>query len=136
MSDMRNDKSDRSDRSEAEARVVDLATLAQAAAERGAVGALWSLVTPELNLNVVRFAAGDGVAEHTNDEVDVIGVVLSGEGSAVIDGREEQLEAGRLLYMPKGSRRAIRAGRGDLVYLTCHRRRTGLMPRRARREER
>lgn len=116
-----------------EDRVTDLAAVARAAAERGGVGALWSLVTPELNLNVVRFAAGDGVAEHTNTEVDVVAVVLSGAGTVTIDGREEQVGAGHLFYMPKGSRRAIQAGEGELVYLTCHRRRMGLMPRRASR---
>lgn len=121
---------------EAEARVVDLAALAREAAESGTVGALWSLVTPELNLNVVRFAAGDGVPEHTNDEVDVIGVVLSGEGLVTIDGREERVSARSLFYAPKGSRRAIRAVEGELAYLTCHRRRMGLMPRRARHEDR
>lgn len=120
---------------EAEARIVDLAALARAAAESGAVGALWSLVTPELNLNIVRFAAGDGVAEHTNDEVDVIGVVLSGEGRVTIAGREERVGAGSLFYAPKGARRSILAVEGDLAYLTCHRRRTGLMPRRARHED-
>ena len=92
-------------------------------------------MTPELNLNVVRFAAGDGVPEHTNDEVDVIGVVLSGEGLVTIDGREERVGAGSLFYMPKGARRAIRAVEGELAYLTCHRRRMGLMPRRARHED-
>lgn len=118
--------------SKTEARVVDLAAVARDAAGQGAVGALWSLVTPELNLNVVRFAAGDGVPEHTNDEVDVIGVVLSGEGTVTIDGREERIGAGSLFYAPKGSRRAVRAVEGKLAYLTCHRRRMGLMPRRAR----
>lgn len=114
-----------------EERVTDLLALARAAADRGGVGALWSLVTPELNLNVVRFAAGDGVAEHTNDEVDVVVVVLSGAGTVTIDGREECVGPGCLVHMPKGSRRAIRAGDGELVYLTCHSRRIGLMPRRA-----
>lgn len=112
--------------------VTDLMALARAAMERGASGALWSLVTPELNLNVVRFAASDGVAEHTNDEVDVVAVVLRGAGTVTIDGRAEQVSAGALVYMPKGSRRTIRAGDDELVYLTCHRRRMGLMPRRAR----
>ena len=114
-----------------EQRVTDLRALVRDAAERGGVGALWSLVTPELNLNVVRFAAGDGVAEHTNNEVDVVAVVLNGTGTVAIDGREEHVAAGSLCYMPKGSRRTIRAGEGELVYLTCHRRRMGLMPRRA-----
>lgn len=116
-----------------EARVTNLMDVVRAAAvEGGAIGALWSLVTPELNLNVVRFAAGDGVAEHTNDEVDVVAVVLSGAGTVTINGHEESVAAGSLFYMPRGTRRAIRAGEDELVYLTCHRRRAGLMPRRAR----
>jgi quercetin dioxygenase-like cupin family protein len=93
-------------------------------------GALWSTETADLDVNLVAFPAGAGVAEHVNAEVDVLVVVLSGDGSAHIDGREIRLTSGVALIIPRGSRRAIRCVSGRLVYLTCHRRRASLTPER------
>ena len=113
--------------------LVDLAAMAANARDTARVGALWSLSAPELNLNLVRFPAGDGVPAHVNNEVDVVVVVVSGEGVAEIDGREERLRSGVLLFIPKGVTRAFHATSGDLAYLTCHRRRARLMPHRVQR---
>jgi mannose-6-phosphate isomerase-like protein (cupin superfamily) len=116
------------------AQVVHLEALAAQASAAGAAGAVWSLAeASDLNLNVVRFAVGDGVEAHINAEVDVVWSVVAGSGTADVDGRQVALAAGDLLYVPKGARRAIHATGGDLVYLTCHRRRAGLMPERAQR---
>ncbi len=114
------------------ARLLDLYAMSAQAASDGDIGPVWSLSSPDLNVNLLRFSAGDGVAPHVNAEVDVIGLVVAGEGVLALNGHEEPLRAGMLFFVPKGAERAIRATSAELVYLTCHRRRTGLMPTRAR----
>jgi quercetin dioxygenase-like cupin family protein len=94
-------------------------------------GALWSRETADLDVNVVAFPAGSGVAEHVNDEVDVLVVVIAGQGQAEISGRDHPLSAGVALVIPKGAPRSIHCTAGRLIYLTCHRRRARLTPSRA-----
>ena len=113
--------------------VIDLAALATEAHTNETAGAVWSLVSADLNLNLLHFAEGDGVAAHINNEVDVIGLVIAGEGIIDFDGRQERLQPGHLFYVPKGARRAIQSRSPDFAYLSCHRRRAGLMPTRASR---
>ncbi len=113
-----------------QSQVIDMAALA---AETASAGAVWSLASADLNLNLLRFAAGDGVEEHVNNEVDVIGLVLAGEGVLELEGRQERLRPGLFFFVPKGVRRAIRSASADFAYLSCHRRRAGLMPTRAHR---
>jgi quercetin dioxygenase-like cupin family protein len=109
----------------------DLATLAAASTSAtAATGPIWSLASADLNLNLLHFTAGDGVPDHVNAEVDVAGLVIAGTVTVEIDGRAEALRPGCLFFIPKGARRAIRAGSDDFAYLTCHRRRAGLMPER------
>jgi quercetin dioxygenase-like cupin family protein len=108
----------------------DLAALA--AASTSATGPIWSLASADLNLNLLHFTNGDGVPDHVNAEVDVVGLVIAGAGTVEIDGRVEPLRPGCLFFIPKGARRAIHAASDDFAYLTCHRRRAGLMPTRRR----
>ena len=91
-------------------------------------GALWNRETGDLDVNVVAFPAGAGVGAHVNAQVDVLLVVVSGEGEAQVGEQVYQLAAGTALLVPKGAPRAIRGVRGRLVYLTCHRRRQRLLP--------
>ena len=111
--------------------VYNLAAFAAAASADGTAGAVWSLVSTDLNLNLLHFSDGDGVAAHVNNEVDVIGLVITGEGTLDLDGRQERLQPGRLFFVPRGARRAITSRSSDFTYLSCHRRRAGLMPTRA-----
>jgi quercetin dioxygenase-like cupin family protein len=111
-----------------EPRLVDVAALAADAALTQIAGAVWSLGSADLNINLMRFADGDGVESHVNAELDVLVVVVAGEGVLDVDGRQERLRPGTLAFIPKGAQRAIHAGAGDFAYLTCHRRRPGLMP--------
>jgi mannose-6-phosphate isomerase-like protein (cupin superfamily)/hemerythrin-like domain-containing protein len=100
---------------------VDLAGVASA--ERG-LGVLWTQEGSEdLNANLVRFEAGEGVGIHANDEVDVVFVGVSGSGTVVVDGEEFALGPGRLVFVPKGCLRATRSASGEFAYLTVHRRR-------------
>ena len=94
-----------------------------ASAERG-LGVLWILEGSEdLNANLVRFEAGEGVGIHANDEMDVVVVGVSGSGPVVVNGEEFSLGPGRMVFVPKGYLRATRSGYGEFAYLTVHRRR-------------
>ncbi len=118
-----------------EAQILDLADIVTQARDAGIIGPAWSFASADLNVNLVRFQVGDGVAAHVNTEVDVLGIVVTGEGIVEIGEREERVRAGQLFFVPKGTRRATRAVSDDFAYLTCHRRRAGLMPGRAPRRK-
>jgi quercetin dioxygenase-like cupin family protein len=87
------------------------------------IGPLWGLASEDLNATLLSWPAGDGVAEHVNDDRDVLVVVIAGAGVVSVDGREQRLQAGHALLIPKGTRRGIRAGANGMRYLSVHRRR-------------
>jgi len=100
----------------------DLEALATFAA--GREGVIWSLeASSDLNANLVRFGARRGVGEHVNDEVDVVFVGVLGAGFVEVDGQEQALDAGKLVFVPKGARRSTRGASEDFAYLTVHGRR-------------
>lgn len=114
--------------------VVDLLNVERVAESLEIPGAIWSLrASTDLNVNLIRFVHGDGVEAHVNGEVDVVGVVLKGQGVIIVDGASSPVSGGQLFFIPKGAQRSIHAGEDELVYMTCHRRREGLMPERRRR---
>lgn len=124
------------------ATIADLNALAAEAVERGLAGPAWSLATGDLNLNLVRLPPGDEIPGHINAEVDVVYLVVAGSGNIALGAAGAEVDAGArvtehamapggLFVVPKGLHRAIRASEQGMVYLTCHRRRAGLMPRRA-----
>jgi quercetin dioxygenase-like cupin family protein len=86
-------------------------------------GPVWGLASADLNATVLAWPAGHEIAEHTNAEVDVLIVVLEGDGSVQVDGTVHELAAGQALLVAMGSSRAIRAGAGGIRYLSVHRRR-------------
>ena len=102
---------------------VDLAALAA-----GGQGPVWTNRSEDLDVNLLVFGADDGVAEHVNDQVDVLLVAVAGRGVVTIQGQPRELAAGQAVVIPKGARRGTRAAGGRFAYLTCHRRRAGLMP--------
>jgi quercetin dioxygenase-like cupin family protein len=90
-------------------------------------GVIWALDTSrELNANLVRFDAGQGVEEHVNDEVEVLVVGVSGSGIVTVDQQEHLLSVGILVFIPKGARRSTVSASEDFAYLTVHRRRRPL----------
>jgi quercetin dioxygenase-like cupin family protein len=105
-----------------------LLELAAAARETAARGPQWSAESADLDVNLLAFGAGAGVAAHVNAEVDVLLLGVSGSGTVVVDGADHALVAGTLLLIPRGARRAITGGSEGLAYLTCHRRREPLRP--------
>jgi len=104
---------------------VDLLGLVSAFQGRGPV---MSRRSDDLDLNLLVFRAGEGVAEHVNTTVDVLVVAVAGDGLVTLDGVEHQLATGQLVLITKGVRRRITATSDRFAYLTCHRRRLGLMP--------
>lgn len=95
-------------------------------------GVLWTLEeSTDLNVNLVRLEARAEIGEHLNAEVDVVMSVLEGSGEVVVDDVAYPLERTTLAFVPRGARRAVRAGERPLVYLSTHRRREGLRVRAA-----
>lgn len=94
----------------------------------GPSGAVWSLPHEgDLDANVVALQPGDAVAEHVNDDVDVLVVGVAGRGVVTVDGVGLTLDSRAIVHVPKGTARAIvPAGPDRLVYLTIHRARTPL----------
>lgn len=105
--------------------VMDLAALARG---REQSGVAWAYGGTDLNANLLIFDADDGVAEHVNDEVDVLFVGVVGIGVVEVNGQRQEIRSGQVLVIPKGARRAIRGVTDHFAYLTCHRRRAGLWP--------
>ena len=91
-------------------------------------GPIWSHTTEDFNINLLRFKAGEGIDLHVNPEVDVIGVVVEGAGQRIIGSDIQTVELGHIFIIPRGAPRAIRALRAIFAYVSCHRRRAGLMP--------
>ena len=106
---------------------VSLTEVAEAARRSGPA---WTAASDDLNVNLLVFTSGEGVGEHVNTEVDVLMIGISGSGTLSIDGTERAFRAGDAVLIPKGARRSTRAGDGPFAYLTCHRRRAGLWPKR------
>ena len=107
--------------------IVDLAALVRSATAQGAI---WTRESEDLDINLLVFAAGEGVAEHVNAEVDMLLVGIAGAGAVTIDGTSQHLTAGDAIVIPKGARRRTQSMSDRFVYLSCHRRRGGLWPRR------
>ena len=88
-------------------------------------GPLWGLASGDLNATLLAWPAGQSVAEHTA-ELDVLVIVLGGDGVVTIDQRAHTVSAGSALLIEKGRTRAICAGADGIRYLTVHRRRAPL----------
>ncbi|MGX1135562.1 quercetin dioxygenase-like cupin family protein [Streptomyces glaucescens] len=90
-------------------------------------GALWRLAEPgrQLDANLVRIPPEGGVATHVEPELDVLVLVVAGDGTL---GTEppQPLTAGSLVWLPHGSARSLTAGQNGLSYVTVHRRRPGM----------
>jgi quercetin dioxygenase-like cupin family protein len=95
-------------------------------------GPLWGTASADLNATLLAWPPGGGVAEHVNEERDVLLVVIEGGGTLSCDGETHTLRPGIAVLVPKGRVRGIAAGSGGLRYLSVHLRRLGLEIRRAR----
>lgn len=102
-----------------------LAARTGAADERGAV---WRLAEPErhLDANVIALPPLGRIEPHDGPAEDVLWHVLAGGGTLETDGEPVDLRAGAIVWLPRGSRRAVTAGEEGLRYLSVHRRKGGL----------
>jgi quercetin dioxygenase-like cupin family protein len=89
----------------------EVISLAGLLAEAGGAGPIWTRTSADLNVNVLSVPAA-----------------LAGEGELRVDGAASRLGPGDLCLIPRGSVRSTHATGDRFVYLTCHRRRGGLMP--------
>lgn len=98
-----------------------------------AAGVLWKLAEADrqLDANVVHVPAGTRIGTHREPDLDVLLLVLAGDGvlGAGVEDTSQALAAGMLMWLPHGSTRSITAGDGGLSYLTVHRRRPGMQIR-------
>lgn len=111
-------------------KILDLANILAG----GGSGAILSHETTDLDINLVRFSHGSGVAEHINREVDVVLVVVQGEGTLEVDDVSYPLRPGISVVIPKGTMRSIQSAHSNVLgYLSIHRRRLPLLPQPRRR---
>ncbi len=89
-------------------------------------GPVWGAASTDLNATLLEWPAGNGPAEHVNEERDVLYVVLTGSLTLTEDGESRELGAGEATIVEKGSRRRLLAGPDGVRYLTAHIRRGGL----------
>ncbi len=88
----------------------------------------WSIETEDLDATLVSWEEGSGVTAHVNSQVDVVMVVLAGNGIVRVGSEEQAIEPGMVVVIPKSSVRRVRATKGRLTYLNVHKRRGRLMP--------
>ncbi|AKJ09163.1 hypothetical protein ABB07_03730 [Streptomyces incarnatus] len=93
-------------------------------------GVLWKLAESgrQLDANVVRLAPGDRITAHTETQLDVMLLVVSGDGVLGAGHADEPrpLTEGALAWLPHGAPRSITAGEAGLTYVTVHQRRPGM----------
>lgn len=99
-----------------------------AAAEPEATGALWRLAEPgrQLDANLVRVPPRGSIDAHAEPDLDVLLLVVSGDGTLGSAAGPHRVEPGSLVWLPHGSVRSVTAGEGGLAYVTVHRRRPGM----------
>ena len=89
-------------------------------------GPVWGAASADLNATVLEWPAGGGPAEHVNEKLDVLYVVVRGSVTLTVDDEPRELAAGEATIVDKGLRRALVAGPEGARYLTVHTRRGGL----------
>jgi len=100
-----------------------------AAGDRDVSGAVWKLQMSrrDLDANVVQLPPNAAIDEHVGPDLDVLLVVMAGDGGLTTERSTIELHAGALVWLPRRSRRGFRAGPGGLQYLTVHQRRQSLV---------
>ena len=91
-------------------------------------GPRWGHESEDLDLTLLAWTAGQGVATHRNTEVDVVLIVVAGAGEVTVNAEQYHLTPGQALLIPKGAERAIQCAGDHFSYLSLHRRRRGLWP--------
>lgn len=84
--------------------------------------------TEDLDITVLAWPEHYSIESHVNSEVDVVMIVISGCGIAIVDGERYEMRLGSMLIIKKGSERSIESRSVDFRYINVHKRRRGLMP--------
>lgn len=105
-----------------------LTEIAAMATERPSAGIMWRLQETgrQLDANLVHLPAESQVETHAEPDLDVLLFVVAGTGTLTTEHGSSRLASGVLVWLPRGSRRGLRADPGGLSYLTVHQRRSGL----------
>ena len=86
-------------------------------------GPVWGIASADLNATLLVWPPGHVIAEHRNDERDVLLVTVEGSMDAVVGGRTHHLSRASALLIDKGTRRTLLAGPNGVRYLSIHLRR-------------
>lgn len=108
-------------------RIVGDTTVRPAAADGTRVEWKLEMRERDLDSNVVAVAAGGAIDTHRGPDLDVLLVVLDGDGVLTTERGDVELHAGALVWLPRGSRRRFAAGPDGLRYLTVHQKRQSLV---------
>ena len=94
-------------------------------------GALWKLAESgrQIDANVIHLPGGQRVDAHAEPDLDVLLLVLAGDGVLGAGDQTLDLTSGTILWLPHGSSRSLAAGDNGMSYLTVHRRRPGMQIR-------
>ena len=94
-------------------------------------GALWKLAEPgrQLDANLIHLPRGQHIDAHAEPDLDVLLLVLAGDGTLGTVGESLRLTTGSILWLPRGSSRSLTTGDNGMSYLTVHRRRPGMQIR-------
>lgn len=93
-------------------------------------GVVWKLQNSERDLdsNVIALPPGGGIDTHLGPDLDVMIHVLAGSGALSTElDTPIALRPGDLIWLPRRSQRAFRAGAHGLRYLTVHKKRQALV---------
>lgn len=101
------------------------------AAGPASTGALWRLAEPgrQLDANLIRVPPQGSVDAHAEPDLDVLLLVVAGDGTLGSAAGPCPVESGSLVWLPHGSVRSVTAGESGLSYVTVHRRRPGMQIR-------
>jgi quercetin dioxygenase-like cupin family protein len=96
--------------------------------DSGASGAVWKLEMSQRHLdsNIIRLPPDSRIEAHAGPDLDVLLLVLDGDGELSTETGTVDLCPGALVWLPRLSRREITAGVAGLSYLTVHPRRPSL----------
>ncbi|MEV6965360.1 hypothetical protein AB0M47_09610 [Hamadaea sp. NPDC051192] len=85
-------------------------------------GAIWRVTDEprQLDANIIHLPAGDRIASHQGPDLDVLIHVLAGGGHLDSGGQSLELAPGALIWLPRGSQRAVVAGPAGLTYFSVH----------------
>lgn len=94
-------------------------------------GIVWKLAEAgrQLDANLLNLSADQLIDTHAEPDLDVLVLVIAGEGTLTTASGPLSLTGGSLVWLPRGSTRALSAGPNGLSYLTVHQRRSGMQIR-------